>query len=216
MKIKTEKDLKSKEHLLKNLPFYTQSREETCSAAISLIALNYYFGNRFPLNRETEMKIFKKIKFKRYDYGNFCKIADLFASRGVETKLVFYGPNLKHPLFKNIIFKELLKEYQSSLKRILKEKKVNVINKNFDIFDIINDLSEGYLVIAEIKYPNEELTHALLLRGFRGKKIYYRDPLIKNGGCNRYYKELEDLMNLKTLKNYIAIRNSPSAHQNVK
>lgn len=206
MEIKSEKDLKLKKCLIKKLPFYTQSGETTCSAAISLIVLNYYFGNKFPLNKETEMRIFKKIKFKKYAYGNFCKIANLFMNYGLDTKIVIYGPNLNHPLFKGVIFKELLQEYQSNLKKLLKENKVKIINKNFDIFDIMNDISRGYIVIIEIKYPNEELTHTLLLRGFNGRKIYYIDPLIKNGGRNCYYKELENLTNLGTLKNYIAVK----------
>ncbi|MCX6748851.1 MAG: hypothetical protein NT076_04570 [Candidatus Pacearchaeota archaeon] len=209
MKIKSEKDLKLKEYIIRNLPLYTQSEEATCSAAISLIVLNYYLGNIFPLDKKTEMRIFKKIRFKKYDYGNFCKVACLFANCGLDTKIVVCGPNLEHPLFRKIVFKELLREYQLSLKRLLKENKVRFINKKFDIFDIMHDLSEGYLILVEIKYPDEELTHTLLLRGFRGRKIYYIDPLIKNGGRNCYYKELGNLINLETLKNYIAVRRFP-------
>ncbi len=216
MKIKSESDLKLKEYLIKNLPLYIQSREVTCSAAISLTVLNYYFGNKFPLNNKTENKIFKKIKFKKYEYGSFCKVANLFATCGLDTKIVFYGPNLNHPLFQSVMFKELLEEYQFDLKKLSRGKKVEIINKNFNIFDIMSDILEGYLVVAEIKYPNEELTHTILLRGFRGRKIYYIDPLIKNGGRSCYYRELENLINLKTLKNYIAVRRFPSAHQSAR
>jgi len=213
MKIKSEKDLKLKEYLIKNVPLYTQSKEMTCGAAVVLVVLNYYFGNQFLLNNKTEEEIFKKIKFKRYEYGNFPKIASLLANYGLETKMVFYGPNLSHPLFQNTMFKELLSEYQSIIKKLLKENKVKIINKDFNIFDIISDISEGYLVIAEIKYPNEELTHTILLRGFRGRKIYYIDPLIKNGGCSRYYRELGNLINLKSIKNYIAVRRFQSTNR---
>lgn len=206
MKIKSEKNLKLRECVIKNLPHYSQSQELTCGAAASLIVLNHFFGNKFPLNSRTERKISHRIKSEKCEYGNFCKIAALLASYGLDAKLVFYGPNLKHPIFKKALFKALLKEYLSELKKLSKEKKVKVVNKNFNIFDIMSDLSGGYLVIVEISYPDEELTHILLLRGFRGRKILYIDPTVKNGGRSCYYKALEKRTNLKSLKNYIAVR----------
>lgn len=206
MRISSENDLKLKEHLIKRVPLYVQSKETTCGAALSLIVLNYYFGNRFPLNSKTEMDIFNKIKFKEYEYGNLCKIADLFAGYGLDTKIVIHGPNLDHPLFKTKTFKQLISEYQTCKKKLIKDGKVRVVDKDFSIFDIMSDLSDGYLVIAEIKYPTEELTHTILLRGFRGNKIYYIDPLDKNGGCKCYYKKLEALLDFKTLKNYLAVK----------
>ena len=206
MKIKSEKDLKLKECIIKNLPIYRQSQELNCGAAASLIVLNHFLANKFPLNIRSERKISRRIRSKKYEYGNFCKIAALFASCGLDAKLVFHGPNLKHPIFKKALFKAMLKEYLYELKKLSKKKKVKVVNKNFSIFDIISDLSEGYLVLVEISYVDEELTHILLLRGFRGKQIFYIDPLVKNGGRHCYYGDLEKRADLKSLKNYIAVR----------
>lgn len=206
MSITTAGDMKLRQAFRKNIKLYIQSRDVTCSAAVALMVLHYYFTKEFPLKTSEELRIFNNIKFKKYEYGNFPKMALLFAKNNLDTKFVFFGPDYTHPLFKKSLFRDLAQEYELSLKRLNNTKHLSIIQKDFQVFDIITDLVNGYLVVAEITYPDEELTHTILIRGFRGRKIYFLDPIHKNGGRHCYYKDLESRLNLKTLKNYIAIK----------
>lgn len=183
--------------------FYQQSQENTCLAAAFLMVANFYYPQDFPLSRKKEIEIFNEIKYwegQGGEIGSFPKLAEYALKWGMRVNYFLTGPRRKPKAISLDLWQKYLDDFYSSLGRLKERRGFHLINR-CSVKDVFSELKQGRLIICEIRY-NNFLTHALVLRGLMGRRIYAIDPL--SGYHHLFPDELREEMDLGYMCNFLS------------
>jgi len=197
-------DLKKKERKI-NIQPYIQSTDHTCVAASLLMCLNYFFPNVFNRDKENEMMLHDKIKFWEGDageYGSYPKLAKYALNLGLNVRMNLVGPS-KPSFIPSDTWNRYMDNFLPILDSLKENPRFELYKKDFNVFNLLNELERGYIPIAEIKYPISECTHHVVIRGFSNSQIKILDPLV--GYRSIDFQNMNDTLNLGYMKNFISL-----------
>ena len=191
------------------VPVYRQTLSTTCGAACLLMIGNFFNPQKFPLNKEKELEIHKKIKYWQGDeYGEFANVAKMirFARENgfkvryfleVSSKMFIPSQNLEEKIWKRYIdsFFEVLEQEKKKGLEVIKDCKIETL---------INEVIAGKPVICEINWK-EFITHFVVIRGIKGNMIYFIDPASKNGYKKEHKEKFKRMMNLEYGKSFFSL-----------
>lgn len=192
--------------LLKKYPVlaYMQTTAYTCTPASALMIFHYFEPDLFPLTQQAEMELHNNTKFwegGEGEYGNYPKVAAFALRRGYDVTLV-----MKDHFCPSFMPKELYDRYMDNfftyLERDKRHPNFQLVENDFSVSDIKREIDLGKLVIVEIKYPGEVVTHNIVVRGYDGRSLKIIDPLC---GYETVREDIfENKINVTYSKNYLA------------
>lgn len=202
------KRMKRRQILLK-IPFYQQTLPTSCGAASLLMVGNFFKPEKFPLTRDKELEIHKKIRYWEGDehgeFGNVAKMIKFMRENGFTVRYfleIASNAFTPPPDFD----KELWERYMNSFLEVLNEEK----KKGLEVIEdcnlrlLFNEVLRGRPVIAEVQWTGY-ITHFIVIRGIKGNVIYFLDPFNKSGYRKEHKSWVEKNLKLKSGKNFLSV-----------